>query len=506
MTRHAVTRPIDLNSLLIWTNLAVLCATLLAHGEFQDHKYLDQGSLVLAIVLAMQTHLALTVERKHRDPFVILLAITMIFFFSFRLLSLALFPYSDVFERYSYSPSGSDYALAFILIANVALYAGFFLASSRSASGIETGDWRPTSFGRAVTLLLAVVVFAYSGSNLWRAGAVPRAVGFLLVFLSQYTIILLAFTYYLLYRKSVGRLASIALISLVVIEAVLHFLIGSRSAITGILQNYILATLAIVGSVRFSRRLIGWGMILLPVAAILLVGSFAISTYIRASRAQSSVFNASDAFRIATGFRDQVTGQPTLDALLPPLFARAGYFDYSAELIANTDRYKSVINLPAYGKSVVDNLLTPGFDVFDQPKVSNSLRFIYEELGTPSKKLVSEEYQSDQLGLYGELYTLFKWASLPVFFFLAFFLKRGFIAIKGINPFDLAIKRIVILYTFGIVVNSYGLDWVVIEVTPILAAIVVYKWFFKSGRRPIAWPPHRAVRLGGPQQIQTEPT
>ena len=239
-----------------------------------------------------------------------------------------------------------------------------------------------------------------------------------------------------------------------------------------------------------------WGLFLLPVAAILLVGSYAISTYIRASRTQGSVFDVSNALRIAVESRDQLATESNLDVLLAPMFARAGYFDFSAELIANHQRYRSVINIPAYERSIIDNLLTPGFDVFDQPKVSNSLHFVYEELGTPSKKLVDEEYQSDQFGLYGELYTLFTWGSIPIFFILAFLLKRIYLRLKGTNPFDLAIKRIVVLYTFGILINSYGLDWVVIEVVPILVAIVVYKAFFKT-RRYSAIQSSRALATGG---------
>ena len=72
--------------------------------------------------------------------------------------------------------------------------------------------------------------------------------------------------------------------------------------------------------------------------------------------------------------------------MLPPIFNRAGFFDYSAEIIAHSDRYKEEFNLATYAKSIIDNLLTPGFDVYDQPKISNALQFIYADLGKPSKE------------------------------------------------------------------------------------------------------------------------
>jgi hypothetical protein len=463
----------------------------------------------LGVLLSIETHVALLVERKRRDPFVTLLAINTVFFISFRLLTLALFSYSLVFDRYSYSANDSNYALVFILISNAALYGGFYAANSISIRDIDPGPWRATSAGRATLLLLAGVLFAYSSDRFWTAASVPRVLNFVILFASQNIIILLAFAYYLLFRKSISRFMSSALVALIIAEVLLHFLYGSRSAVVGVVQNYVLVSLAMAGTVRVGRKLALSGLLLLPVIGILLVGSFTISSYIRAStRAKGMVFDVSRALELAVESWDQLATQSTLDVVLPPMFARAGYFDFSAEIIAHSDRYKAVINVPTYGESIVDNLLTPGTDLFDQPKVSNSLRFVYEELGTPSKKLVAEEYQSDQLGLYGEFYTIFNWASIPVFFTLAFFLSRVYRGLKGRNPYDLTIKRIVVLYVFISLLNSFGIDWVIIEVVPMVAAIVLYKVFFTTKRASDHRPPRRLMTdgLGRPGQIQAKAT
>jgi hypothetical protein len=502
------TRVVDLNTVLVGINLIIMSLILLAHNEMRDHQYLDQRTVLLAVLLSIETHVALFIERRRRDPFVTLLALNTIFFFSLRVFTLALFPYSLVFDRYSYGPTNSNYALVFILIANAALYGGFYAANSKTIQDIKVGTWRATSSGRATFLLLAGIVFAYSSDRFWTADTIPRALNFIVLFASQNIIILLAFAYYLLFRKSISRFMSAALVALIVAEALLHFLYGSRSAVIGIVQNYILVSLAITRTVTVRRKVALSGLLLLPVIGILLIGSFTISSYIRAStRAKGSVFDVSRAFELALESWDQLATQSTLDVVLPPIFARAGYFDFSAEIIANSDRYKAVINVPTYAKSIVDNLLTPGFDLFDQPKVSNSLRFVYDELGVESKKLVAEEYLSDQLGLYGEFYALFNWASIPALFTLAFFFSRVYRGLKGTNPFDLTVKRIVVLYAFGELVNSFGIDWVIIEVVPMVAAIFVYRLFFATKRHPPIriTPRPRTSGFGPPVPIRPHP-
>jgi hypothetical protein len=188
----------------------------------------------------------------------------------------------------------------------------------------------------------------------------------------------------------------------------------------------------------------------------------------------------------------------SLDLVLPPVFSRAGFFDYSAEIIAHRDTYRSVLNLGAYGRSIVDNVLTPGFDVFDQPKISNSLLFVYRDWGEPSKEVVSvmEGYQSDQLGVYGEWYGLFGYWSLPALLLGAYLLKRAYVHMKSINPFVLMMKRVVVLFVFERVLDSFGLDWTIEETIPLAVAIVIYSMFF-SIRRSKTAPPHEPIDTVG---------
>jgi hypothetical protein len=112
--------------------------------------------------------------------------------------------------------------------------------------------------------------------------------------------------------------------------------------------------------------------------------------------------------------------------------------------------------------------------------------FVYADMGKPSKEAsASDYYQSDQFGVYGELYAVFGYASLPLFFLIAFVLKRYYVRLAGGNPFILTMKRLILLSIFIRVVNSYGMDWTMIEMLPFVVAMYVYRFFFRSKRLPL---------------------
>ncbi|MGO9514266.1 MAG: hypothetical protein ACLP2F_11585 [Steroidobacteraceae bacterium] len=472
---------IDINTVLQAFNLFV--AGLIVYGMpyAANNPYIDQETMQLGLLLCLQTHVALFFERRRRDPFVILFAFTMIFYFSLRLFTLALYPYSVVFERYSYGPADSNFALIFMLVANLFLYAGFFSVKFKRNAAVDASGWRARSPTRVSVLMLVSIVYSYMSAIYWTADDQPRIASVLGLFISPPVIFLMALAYFVLFRRSLSRSARYSIAGLIALELVAHTLSGSRSTITTLVQNIMLVMLAISSCIKIKR---GWfivGSLLAPVLLVLLIGAFLLSTFNREHKDPGEAsLSISQAIQLAGEATKELGAETELDIILPPIFDRAGFFDYSAEIIAHRDQYQEIFNLPEYGKSIVDNLLTPGFDVYDQPKLGNALEFIYEDLGTPSKEMVPESYQSDQFGIHGELYAVFGYASLPLFFLLAFFLKGLYVRLRSPSPFALAMERIVVLAAFVKIVNSFGMDWTLIEMVPVVAAVFVYTFFFRT--------------------------
>ena len=142
MTRE---RFVDLNSVLMGANLLVAVGIVLLFPQTQDSPYIDQKTLALGLVLCAQTQFALWYERQRRDPFVIFIAGVMIIYYALRLCTLTLYPYSTVFDRYPYTPADSNRALVFILVANLALYAGCYCVKFPTDPAVNAVGWRPAS-------------------------------------------------------------------------------------------------------------------------------------------------------------------------------------------------------------------------------------------------------------------------------------------------------------------------------------------------------------------------
>jgi hypothetical protein len=486
-------RTVDFNSVLKGLNLLVACGTLLVSRELDANPYVNSGTIVLATLLCLQTHVALTLERRRRDPFILLLAFSMIFYYSLRIITLTLYPFSAVFERFPYSPADSNYALFFIFVANVFLYSGFYLVRSETDLTVRLDGWKATSPARVVALLIAAIAFGYLSEGFWTEETIPRALDFLAIFFTPEIIVLLVLAYLLVYRRSLGRGFALTVAILLAVEMTMHTLVGSRSAVVGFIYSCLFVGLALRGSVAVKRKTLVLGVLLLPILVAVLVASFAISTFNRVTKESGSVLNLRSGFELASQL-DQQPIDLSLDLVLPPIFARAGFFDFSAEVIAHRAQYQSVINPAAYAKSIIDNVLTPGFDVFDYPKIGNALQFVYLGWGTPQKTQVTLYYQSDQLGVYGEFYGLFGWVSLPLLFVLAVIFKRVYVGLQSSNPYRLVAKRAVMLFIFKKLVDSFGIDWIILDTLPLVSAIVLYSWFFSAKR--IAAPPRNSPSGG----------
>jgi len=479
------TKTVDFSSLLMGANLLVMGLLFYALAHAEPNRYVNQAAILLGIVLCVQTHIALWIERRQRDPFVILLAFTTIFYYSLRIFTLTVYDYSDVFDRFPYDASDTTFALVVILSVNAALYFGLYLAKIKGAQAVSAKDWEAASSTRIALLLVAAIVFAYfSGTAAVDPdAAASRLISVAGMFLAPNIIVLMSLSYFFLFRRTLSRAFAVTVATLIALEMIVHTLSGSRSAIVGIAQDCILVGLALAGAIRVRRKVLLVAVALLPLLVGLLVGSFVISTYNRAVRVVGAPFDVGKAIDSAMASASGLSVASSLDLILPPVLSRAGFFDYAAEVIAHREQYRSAINLSSYGKSIVDNILTPGFDVYDQPKISNALHFIYGEMGEPSKERSSEDYQSDQLGIYGEFYDLFGFACLPILAAGAYLLKRGYARLRSANPFSLMMKRIVVLFVFERMVDSYGVDWTMVETIALVTAIFIYTQLFFAIRR-----------------------
>lgn len=471
---------VDLNTILAAANIVVCASTVAAYLVIGSSDYINGDSIALAGIFAAVNQVALLIERRKRDPFVVLLNLILVPYFSLRILSLTVLPASVTFDRFTYDVHDTNAALAFMILANLSLYAGLYLVRWTESPTVGITDSMPRAPQRAVWLVALTVLFLYSRGVLWDAASLPRVLQVLLVFASQSIVLLMALAYYLLFRRRLTRTTAVLLIGLFMLEVTLHTLSGSRSAIVYMAQNILIVLLAVFGYVRIPRLWVGLGVLVMPIVMVFLVASFLFSTVVRATTASNEALTITRAYGVARTAIKTVDRDYVLGLGLPIFFSRIGFFDFSAEAIAHAHEYAEVVNVTAYAKSVVDNFLTPGFDVFDQPRIANSLKFAYENLGPVSRSASALAYQSDQLGIYGELFLLFGYASLPLFLIVAYLFKRHYMSIADPNPFRRTMRRVVVLTIFASFINSFGIDWLLMDAFALTASIYLYAGFFAS--------------------------
>ena len=223
-------------------------------------------------------------------------------------------------------------------------------------------------------------------------------------------------------------------------------------------------------------------LIFLPFLFFILVVSYKVTTMQRVVHEHDETPKME---RIVSNYYHAVANPKNMIKGLRHVFARAGFLDFSAETMANRHQYAHIFNINYYGRSIVDNLLMPGFDLYDTPKVGNALVFVHQNYNNkvPSKFFVNHSglYHSDQIGIYGELYGLFALYSLPLFLIGSYFVGRIYFSPNvSSSDFRGALQRTIILYFCSRTFNSFGLDWSLSEFWPYLVSSGILFIIFKS--------------------------
>lgn len=467
---------LDIRDLLRVVNGVVALLMLLAYPLFNDSTYVNQLTLLVGLVLLLQIHLALSKRIQPADPFVLVLFYFTMTYYAFRIVTLAVFNTSDVFPRFPYDADDTNYALAYIIACNASMQFGFSLMHKHTALATSSlpEEYKEHDVANILRpLLLALflsVIATASGAFEWIASNY-QILRVLIFFLRPTALLVLIGVFYLVFYQKIPRRYFCAYFLLHLLVGINLMVIGGvRGQIIFLIETFLLILIA-NDNFFVSRRVVCRGLILTPLLALILVVVYNFATFQRNSdaneRAEVVVENVYRAIIDVDSVR-------SLDNIAH-MFSRAGFLDFSAEIIAHKHEYREIFNVSYYGKSIVDNVLTPGFDYYDVPKISYSLYFKHQNLQneviSKSYLVTNNIYHSDQLGIYGEMYALCGWYSLIILCFFAYALKWVYYNLWVCEHRCLeVVKRTVILCFFVGFINSFGLDWVAVQILPFVFA------------------------------------
>lgn len=119
------------------------------------------------------------------------------------------------------------------------------------------------------------------------------------------------------------------------------------------------------------------------------------------------------------------------------------------------------------------------YDLYDQARISYSLTFIYNNFGNPKKSLVSKYCQSDQFGIHCEMYLLFGFGSVFLFYFIGFVFKFIYTNIRSSNLFILTINKVFVVLIFFIFIKSFGIDWLLYDIIVLFITLHISAFFLE---------------------------
>lgn len=463
---------ITFNTILRYINTLVLILIVYSLFVISNNPYIDEITLLLGILLSIQTHLALIYEKAYNNPFVILFTFYTILYYSLRLFTLTIYPESHVFDRFTYDVSDSNFSMIYIIISNIFLYFGFFMIKTKDTITKKISCSLFSSTFMIYLYMLIILTFMFLLKN------TSGLLGFMNLLFSHQVAIPLLLIYYIVYHKRVSKTLSIGIVLFVLIIIIYVTLSGSRSGIVSFIEAVIVVLLATKDKIYFSKKKFYLLISIVPILITVLYFTYALATFNRAQGSSKATISKSIEYAISSS--DNIVDNNHINKILSHIAGRIGYFDFSSEIIAHNEEYDDVFNLSSYLKSVIDNILTPGFDLFDQPKISNSLVFIYKDYGVPKKSLVSQMYQSDQLGIHGELYALFGYSSVVIFFILSYLFSYMYNNISNTNLYMQNVYKYFLLYLFISVIKSFGIDWVLLYSFVLFISLQIHSnMFFK---------------------------
>ena len=245
----------------------------------------------------------------------------------------------------------------------------------------------------------------------------------------------------------------------------LHALTGSRNApvIACVLFSCIFLTTQNKYSISIKT------ILLFLFAVILSICNFFSTQVIRESLGDKDRLNL---LKVTKLNKNQTTSNNTDISVL---FYRLGYFDMACEIISNKKMYESIFNVKYYLKSILDNsnLLTPGFDFYDNTTVACSLRFIYDYNEKPSRSFSKDTYHSDQITFFAEAYALFGFGYGFIYIVIVSLLF-SYLYCRSVN----IRLQALLIYLFYVFLNNFGLDTVITYSAGLCVSYCFYNYLF----------------------------
>lgn len=468
---------ISIYKLLEISNLLLLLAMFAVYFSVGNTHYINEYTIVINSLITCISFAVIRDAQRNDNQLLTILSLMMILFFQMRVVTLNWTEYTEVLDfRVKTDSSGYNYALCFVCVAYVVLWRAVHIESLHKPDGINLSV--ASNAGKRVLVFL-YCAFTIDVATALDVPVVAQTGRYLSTFFFNFLFMLmLGFCYFISRWKKESRSNKIALFALIIIYIAVYTLIGRRATIYGIFVFLVFAALAL-NKIRIKKIYIFIALIISPIMILF----FSYSTFLRSMGEKTLDISTQE--ELLTTFGENLR-MNDFKVVISPVFDRVGYLDWADEMIINRDFLKNYIKPSYYFESIVDNLLTPGFNIYDMPKMSNVIEKCYEYKVKPNTityKLDYGQYKSDGMSLYGEAYLLLgPFFSLFYILIIGLFLRNFYNKNKNGNQPQLIWKRIIVFYMFYEIIGSFGLDWSVIHLVSFIINYYIYNWLIRENK------------------------
>lgn len=485
----------DLNALLCIANVLICGITIYLYFTTGDTVYTNLLTVFLGCLFAIENIGMLSYEKRRKNPFIIILVLVATVFYLLRIPTLLLIPSSAItFQMLSITVTDVNYALTFILLSNASMFLGFYVGTKHNVRRINLSFSNDTSPKVKNAIIIISIIILVDFFTILSPEIFGRFSGFIaMIFFNQQIIILFTFAMLAYHYDKISQKLRILFIIIFLGIIVLATLSGSRSGFLTFGMLLLFSLLAVKQKVMINKKVLLLLLIIIPISFIFFVSATVKRQYnIQETITTEHIYKAID-----EGIFDW---DRIMDNYIGVIFYRIGFLDYSTEVIANRQKFTSIVNIEYYTKSIIDNVLTPGFDVFDVSRVSYALSYVRSDLPVPSKQeIIVRSNQSDQLGIYGEYYALFYGFPALIFFCLvAFIFQKVFVAFKSRNTLLTCLYKAVILNLFYVLLNSFGMDWFALNIiTAVITTFIFARFYVNFGIKKVVFLHESKIKAKG---------
>lgn len=466
---------VDLNTLLQIANGFVYVLIVYLFSIEGQIDRVDGVTIFLASFFAIENIGMLLYEKKRQNPFILLLVFVMTVFYFARIGTILYIPESAsrIGATHFNSAAELNFALIFIMLSNASMFLGF-LTGRRNGNRPTNIVWRGhhiSTMRIAIIIVCCLALDNYFGIiNFVTFGLLGS---YKSLFINKEILVLFSFTVFVYYYYNTSVKVRFIFIIIVVSITIFISMSGSRSGILSMFIIILISNLSVSQRIRFSKKLMLICFMLIPISMLL----FVTSTFKRQIGVTTStsiqhlyLINEYDLFSV-----EKVRYH------LNTIFYRLGFLDYSTDLIVNDEKYIKIVDSEYYAKSIIDNVLSPGFDIFDIPRASHALTYARNGNAIFHKNEITG-YQSDQMGIYGEFYILFYgYPALIAFFLFAFSFQKAYGVFKNANSIRTCLYRAIVLFLFYKYLNSFGIDWFALDVVSVfLTSLLFVRYYIRK--------------------------